>query len=338
VVQNQVPSRPHRLIIDCDPGNGIRGSDIDDGIAIALALAAKDQLSLEMVTVVAGNTAVDDGYRVARTLLAALGVAVPVHVGAARGLMESPEPWVSRRARLDVPAEVMAAWDGVPAPDDHPVPVGDDAAGAIVRAVAAAPGEITLVAVGPLTNVAHALGRRPELAHELAGIVVMGGVFHVPGFLQELNFAMDPEAADVVMGSGAKITLVPLDTTVRTRLLPEVLEGWARMNSPLTDYLTVTARPWMRLTAYRDGRPGCYLHDPLAVAHFLDPKVGSYQEMVVGVELHGSLTRGRAVGWDPARVHLASGLRLPERAPIDVMVDVDNDRLVQLLTDAFASW
>lgn len=337
-MQNQVPSRPRRLIIDCDPGNGMKGSDIDDGIAIALALAAQDQISLEMVTVVAGNTAVDDGYRVARTLLAALGADIPVHVGAARGLVEPPEPWSSRRARTDIPAEVMAAWDDVPAPGDYAVPIDDDAAGAIVRAAAAAPGEITLVAVGPLTNVAHALGRRPELAHELAEIVVMGGVFHVPGFLQELNFAMDPEAADVVMGSGAKVTLVPLDTTTRTRLLPEVLEGWARMKSPLTDYLTATTRPWLQLTGYRDGRPGCYLHDPLAMAHLLDPQVGTYQDMVVGVELHGTLTRGRAVGWDPARTLLAAGLRLPERAPIRVMIDVDNDRLVQMLTDAFRSW
>ncbi|MEV0385903.1 nucleoside hydrolase [Nonomuraea sp. NPDC050643] len=321
-----------RVIIDCDPGNTIPASDVDDGLALGLALAAPE-VTLEAVTVVAGNTPRDVGVAVARDLLARAGADdVPVFPGAAAPLVEDPAPW---RADLDRRRDTEQArdlWHGIATAP--PVPVGEPVAAAeIVRRVAAAPGEIHLVAVGPLTNVAQALALRPELASELASLTIMGGAFAVRGLLQELNFGYDPEAAHVVLTSGAPITLVPYDVTRLTSFTLADLDRLAG-HGPLADYLTETTRPWVRWVAEARGLPGCYLHDPLAVAVLLEPGLATRQRVRVDVELRGALTRARPIAWDASgQVQRATGLRLPDIEPIDVLDGVNNDRLVSYLVD-----
>ncbi|GAA3534424.1 nucleoside hydrolase [Nonomuraea rosea] len=323
-----------RLIIDCDPGNTVPASDVDDGLALGLALA-DPAVTLEAVTVVAGNTARDVGVAVARDLLDRAGAAqVPVFPGAAAPLVEDPAPW---RADLDGRRDTERARDlwrdvppATPVEDGGGPPV---AAAEIVRRVAAAPGEIHLVAVGPLTNVAHALQLRPALAAELASLTIMGGAFAVPGLLQELNFGYDPEAAHIVLTSGAPITLVPYDVTGRTSLTPADVERLAA-GGPLARYLADTTRPWVRWVAEARGLPGCHLHDPLAVAVLLDPSLATRRHVRVDVELRGTLTRGRPIAWDASgHVQRATGLRVPDIDAIDVLDGVDNDRLVAYLIE-----
>ncbi len=104
-----------RIIIDCDPGNGIPGANIDDGLALALAIAAP-QIALEMITTVAGNTPVDVGYAVARDLITQLDIPVAVYRGASRALLEDPQPW---REKLDHGVDqfgLRQLWSNVPAP------------------------------------------------------------------------------------------------------------------------------------------------------------------------------------------------------------------------------
>ncbi|MEU6714355.1 nucleoside hydrolase [Nonomuraea sp. NPDC046802] len=323
-----------RMIIDCDPGNSIPASDIDDGLALGLALAAPG-VTLEAVTVVAGNTPRDVGVAVARDLLARAGAHdVPIFPGAAAPLVEDPAPW---RADLDGRRDTEAAralWRDV-VPSSPVDGTGEPSAAVeIVRRVAASPGEIHLVAVGPLTNVAHALQLRPQLAAELASLTIMGGGFAVPDLLQELNFGYDPEAAHLVLTSGAPITLVPYDVTRLTTLTLGDIEPLAGVG-PLADYLAETTRPWIRWVSEARGLPGCHLHDPLAVAALLDPGLVTKRRTRAAVELHGTLTRGRPIAW--TRPLRATGLRIPDVEPIDVVDSVDNDRLVAFLVDTLVS-
>jgi inosine-uridine nucleoside N-ribohydrolase len=318
-----------RVILDCDPGNGIPVTDIDDGLALGLLLAS-DEIDLELVTIVSGNTHRDTGYRVARTMLEEVGADVPVLPGAATALLEPQEAWDARRERARVDPISAPFWDGVQPPRDHPLPARADAAAEIAERVAAAPGEITIVAVGPLTNIAHALSLHPGLADEVAEIVVMGGAFDVDGYLQELNFGIDPEAAHQVLSSGAPVTLVPLDVTIRTALRLRDVERLGRAGTPLARYLAETTEPWVRHVERARDREGCALHDPLAAALLLDWGIARIERCTVDVELAG-LTRARPIRWDADGVRLATGVQVPTHAPVDVVVDVDNDALVELL-------
>lgn len=319
-----------RVIIDCDPGNGIPAADIDDGLAIGLALASPE-VELEAITVVAGNTPRDDGVSIACTMLSRVGVDVPVYAGAVTPLVEDPYPWRSvMDARRDQPL-AAELWKDVERPSTDLTPAGGDAVDQLVERISAAPGEITLFAVGPLTNVAQALGRRPELAREVKRIVIMGGAFAVPNLLQELNFGYDPEAARKVLTSGAPVTVVPFDVTRLTTLLPEHVERLAGAGTPLATYLADTCRPWVRWIQQARELAGCHLHDPLAVASILAPELVTSHRQLVDVELRGTLTRARPIGWDPGNDGHANGLRLPDLEPIDVVTDVDNDAFVEFL-------
>ncbi|MBF8194260.1 nucleoside hydrolase, partial [Nonomuraea sp. K274] len=214
-----------------------------------------------------------------------------------------------------------------------PDPTAPTASAEIVRRVAAAPGEIHLVAVGPLTNVAHAFRLRPSLPEELASLTIMGGAFAVPDMLQELNFGYDPEAAHAVLTSGAPTTLVPYDVTRLTSLILADVDRLAGAN-PLADHLAATTRPWVRWVSDDRGLPGCHLHDPLAVAVLLEPGLATRHRARVSVELRGALTRARPIAWAAAgQVRRATGLRVPDVEPIDVLDGVDNDRLVTYLID-----
>ncbi|WP_162606205.1 nucleoside hydrolase [Jiangella asiatica] len=318
-----------RVILDCDPGNGVPVTDVDDGLALGL-LIASDDIDLELVTIVSGNTHRDVGYRVARTMLDAVGAVVPVHLGAVTALVEPEEPWATRRMAKDHDDSSVQLWADLRPPREHPLPARADAAAEIAARVAAAPGEITIVAVGPLTNVAHALALHPGLAEDVAEIIVMGGAFDVPGYLQELNFGIDPEAARQVLTSGASVTLVPLDVTITTALrLPDV-DRLAAAGTPVAAYLAETTAPWIRHVERSREREGCPLHDPLAAALLLDRDLVRLERCTVDVELTG-LTRSRPIRWDADHLRLAAGLDVPEHAPIDVVVEADNARLVELL-------
>ncbi|WP_431277829.1 nucleoside hydrolase [Leifsonia poae] len=332
------PAPEHRrLIIDCDPGNGMPAADIDDGLALALAVARTDLFSLEAITVVSGNTHRDVGYAVASEFVARLGLDTPVYAGAERALLEPPHPWRERQDANELRPDVVRAWVGVQRPAS--VSVGSpDAAVRIVELVRAEPGAFTIVAIGPLTNIAMAIELEPRLPELVRDIVIMGGAFDVPGFLQELNFGIDPEASHIVLTSGAPITLVPLDTTSQTLFTHADLDRLLHNPNPVAQYVVETTRPWIDYAAAWRNIDGCLLHDPLTVALLIDPDIAEYEDRIVDVELSGTLTRGRAIWWTAENLRLHVGLRVPESLrPIRVATRVDNARLVELLLSAFAS-
>jgi inosine-uridine nucleoside N-ribohydrolase len=324
-----------RLVIDCDPGNGIPGADVDDGLALALALRSPE-VELEAVTVVAGNVPVERGVACALEILQVADAPfVPVHRGADRPLVADPRQWREQLdARRDDPL-AQTLWRDVRSFARRGRPeAATPAAQALVEHVRARPGEVTVLAVGPLTNVATAMLLDPEWANDVARIVMMGGAFDAPNVLQELNTSYDPEATHIVLSSAAPVTMVPLDVTLQTFLRLDDVDTLDRAGTALAGYLAQTTRPWVSWLAARFGRDGCPLHDPLAMVAILDPAAVTTRTACVGIELSGTLTRGRTVSWAPADSHsLHAGLRLPDVRPVTIADGVDNARFLPLLLD-----
>lgn len=273
-----------RIILDTDVAMGAPGSDIDDGFAIALAVA-EPELDLELVTTVDGNTDVRSATALATDLLRRLEHPAPVVQGAAGPIMD---PWRPREAAIS-PAAV---------PDPGPRRAAQEICDRILRA----PGELTLVAIGPLTNVATAMLLEPSIARAVREIVVMGGYFfgqqndaRVPG---EFNIWADPEAAQIVLRSGAELRFVGLDVTYQVRMTQEQSAAMAASDRPFGAFAGECALGWIE--TLRERYPASkthgsfHLHDPLAVAAVVRPELIDWRPAHVRVALDG-VARGITV-------------------------------------------
>ncbi|KAA8669584.1 MULTISPECIES: nucleoside hydrolase [Pantoea] len=320
-----------RLIIDCDPGNGIAGANTDDGLALALALASR-ALAVELITTVSGNTPSAVGARVAKDLLQRLGLNIPVVQGALQALREDPAPW---RARLDNVADPALGelWRGVRQPQMVAAD-GNDAAGVMGQLICDNPGEFTLVAIGPLTNVAQALQRYPQMADSVAEIVIMGGVFALDDYIKDTNFGLDPEAAHQVLHSGATITLVPMDATTQTLLTHQDLTRLTACDHPLPQFVRETLRPWIDYSIRTRHLPGCWIHDALVIAWLLNQRVADGVDYHVDIELRPGATRGKTWRYrTPLRLDV--GVPADAGALVHVMQNVNNPLLLEVIEQTF---
>lgn len=291
------------VLLDLDLAMGAPGSDIDDGFALALAVA-DPEIDLRLVTTVSGNTDAATATTLTLELLDRLGAgSVAVHQGATRALLHP----AARFGRLPegVPPRSPAPGHGVLA---------------LIEAVLAAPGELTLVAVGPLTNVAMAMLLEPAFAESLGDLVIMGGVFagatgsaDLPG---EFNVWSDPAAARIVLQSGRMATWVGLDVTRRVRLSRREAEGMAADAHPFTAFAGRYSVAWIdHLKATADpATESCPLHDPLAVAAVSRPELLTFAEVNLDVQLDG-VTRGVMV----------AGHRTSAERPVNARIAVDVD-------------
>lgn len=278
---------PCRMILDVDTG-------IDDAMAIFFALHRKN-IVLEAVTTTFGNIDVAGATRNTLQILELAGRGdIPVASGAARALTR---PFVRGAVHIHGANGV----GDVVLPEPSARPLEEHASDLIIRMARAHPGALTLCPVGPLTNIALALARAPEIAGMLREIVVMGGtLFHpgVPGIpspMADANFWNDPEAARIVLRSGARITLVGMDVTMQTLLTPAMTDTIAQAGGAAATMMRIAR---FYVDAYRQQYPGiagCGLHDPLAVAVAEDASLVSTEAMQVDVELAGELTRGQMV-------------------------------------------
>jgi purine nucleosidase len=281
----------HRIIVDTDVAMGAPGSDIDDGFALALAVDLADQ-RLELVTTVNGNTDVDTSTLLALDLLRRLGRSdVPVVKGAGAPLL---------RPVHDHPARDRVA--GVRERLGHRSPAPGRAATAIIDHIMANPGEITLVAIGPLTNVAVAMALEPAITTAVKQIIVMGGVFlrttyalSMPG---EFNVWVDPEAAAIVLNSGAPLRFIGLDVTLQVQLDRADADRLRATGRPFASYAGECAHAW--IDYLRSAYPGrgfdsAPMHDPLAVAVVSRPQLVTWRPARVEVEYCSSITRGVTV-------------------------------------------
>lgn len=326
-----------RIVIDCDPGNGIAGANVDDGLALALALAA-DSIKLELITIVAGNTPRDTGFQVAHQLMQELNQSIPVVKGAAQALLEPAAPW---REQLDNNVRkqgLLSLWDNLPPLpplNDHSAP---HAAQAIGELVCNNPGEITVVAIGPLTNIAHTIQLYPDFARSVAEIVIMGGVFQLDSYLKDTNFAVDPEAAKIVIESGANITLAPLDVTTQTLLTHQDLDKFQSFANPLADFIVRTSRPWMDYSIQTRQLAGCWIHDVLCVAKLIDESIVTSSPYIVDVSTAHDCTRASSRRWKEGALRLTVGMPPVSHQPVNVMEQVDNQRLLEIIFNALGQY
>lgn len=275
-----------RIILDTDPG-------IDDALALFLALATP-QIQLEAVTTVSGNVPVDHTTRNALTLLTLAGrTDIPVARGCSVPLVR---PLVDA---AHVHGDNGLGNVAFPAPTAQPVNI--HAVDLIIERVMHAPGEITLVAIGPLTNLALAVRKEPALASYVREVVIMGGALQVPGNVtptSEFNVYADPESAHIVLQAGWPLRLVSLDVTTKATLSSADIATLAQRNTPVTSAIKQMMAFYFETFAPRSGHSDSFhMHDPLALASVFQPDLISWEATYVDVELQGKLTFGQTVSY-----------------------------------------
>jgi inosine-uridine nucleoside N-ribohydrolase len=304
------------VLLDCDPGH-------DDAMAIVLA-AASPLIDLLGITTVAGNQTLPKTTLNARRICTVAGItAVPIAAGRARPLHGA------LRAAADIHGET-----GLDGPEFGEPTVGVEPVGAVEflrRMILETDRPVTLVATGPLTNVAALLLAHPEVAGRLHEIVTMGGSTERGNVTPcaEFNVHTDPEAADIVLRSGLPVTMCGLNVTHQALVTPDVLNRIAAPGTPLAricvGLLTFFTGSYRRVYGF-DAPP---LHDPVAVARVIDPAVVPVVTANVAVELAGTHTRGATV----VDLHRVTG-RVPNAR---VAIGLDAGRFWDLMVTAVAA-
>jgi purine nucleosidase len=292
---------PRRIILDCDPGH-------DDAMAILLAQGTPE-LELAAITTVAGNHPLELTTLNALRVCELAGIrGVPVAAGCASPLL-----------RQLVTASHIHGVSGLEGhtwapPSLHAV--SEHAVDLITDLVMSSPGEIALVAVGPLTNLAVALRREPRLAERVREVVLMGGSYTRGNVTPaaEFNIFVDPEAAAVVFEAGWPLTMVGLDVTERALAGEQVLQRIASLGTPVSTAIVGLLRFYAERQFRETGSLEPPVHDPCAVARVARPELLEQRPARVGIELAGRLTTGMTVTdfrpspERPANASVATGL------------------------------
>lgn len=309
---------PRRLLIDTDPGQ-------DDGIAILLALASPAEIEVLGLIAVAGNVPLGRTATNACKLLEIAGRSdIPVFAGCPRPLMRDPvtAEHVHGPSGLDGPAfpeptMALQATHGV----DHLIDV--------LRG--APPASVTLGMLGPLTNLAMALVKAPDIVRGIEEIVLMGGAYFEVGNITpaaEFNIYVDPEAAAIVIACGAPITMMPLDLTHQVLSTPDRLARIAAVGTRCAQAAVEMLRFSETFDFKKYGWAGAPLHDPNVIAYLIDPTLYTGRTINVTIETASPLTRGMTV---------ADYWGVTDRpANVTYMRTADADRFYALLTTRLA--
>jgi len=243
-------------VIDTDPAISIFGADVDDALAIFLALNS-DEIEVDGITTVFGNTNVDATFRIANEILSVAGrTNIPVYKGA-----------------------YNATWLGV----------RTKAVQYLIDQIMEHPGEITLVTLAPLTNVATAFLLEPRLIENLKAILMMGGLFFrsnskVPFLQSEFNFSRDSRATKMVLEKYIDTTIVGLDLTTQVVFKDENFRALQRANTPITKYITKHTKSWLALNKLLMSG-GFNPHDPIAIAYLLQKSLFKLVKGTVEVQV-----------------------------------------------------
>ncbi len=304
----------HRIIIDTDPGQ-------DDAAAILMALGSPE-IEVLALTCVAGNVPLPMVTRNARMVAELAGRRdLPVHAGCDAPLM-----------RPLVTAEHVHGQTGLDGPvlPEPTMPLAEGhAVDAIVSLLREAPaGTITICALGPLTNLATALERAPDIAGRIRRIVLMGGAYFEVGNITpaaEFNIYVDPQAADIVFRAGVPITVLPLDVTHKALVTPERAQAFRDLGTPVGIAMAEMTSFSERFDIAKYGSTGAPLHDPCVIGWLLRPDLFRGREINVEVEVTSELTMGMTV---------ADWWGVTDRAPNALFIgDIDADGFFGLLTE-----
>jgi len=285
--QSHPRTNPARVIIDTDPG-------VDDALALLLAMRSPE-LKIEGLTPVAGNVPLELGLPNAlRMVEISARTDIPVAAGARVPLV--------RRLVTATYAHGENGLGGAVFPEPILSPITLPAAEFIRQTVRNHPGEVTLLTIGPLTNVATALNADPDLASLVQGLVMMGGSLSGGNITPaaEFNIYVDPEAARIVFQSGIPVTMIGLDVTRKTSLTDEHVRQLEAGQNPVSQAAAKIARNAINHNREQGFLVGPNMHDPLAVAAFLDPSLLRFKDYYIDVETTGELTAGETLGYSPS--------------------------------------
>ncbi|MEQ5870571.1 nucleoside hydrolase [Sagittula sp. NFXS13] len=308
-------TQPRKIIIDTDPGQ-------DDAVAILLALASPEDLDVIGITTVAGNVPLDLTTRNARIICELAGKPqTRIFAGCDRPL-----------AHELVTAEHVHGKTGLDGPvlPDPTMPVEDQhAVDFLIETLRNEPeGSVRLCPLGPLTNIATALQKAPDIAPRIAEIVLMGGAYFEVGNITptaEFNIFVDPHAAEIVFKCGAPITVLPLDVTHKALVTKQRNDAFRALNSPVGTAVALMTDFFERFDIAKYGSEGAPLHDPCVIGYLLAPHMFSGRHINVEIETQSPLTMGMTV---------ADWWGVTDRPPnANFIGDLEADQFFDLLTD-----
>ena len=307
-----------KIIIDTDPGQ-------DDAVAILLALASPGEIELLGLTCVAGNVPLDLTSLNARKICELAGFPdVKIFAGCDRPL-----------GRDLVTAEHVHGQTGLDGPDlpDPVMPLQDThAVDFIIDTLRSEPtGTVTLCPIGPLTNIATAFNKAPDVIDRVQDIVLMGGAYFEVGNMTptaEFNIYVDPQAADIVFRSGVPITVLPLDVTHKALVTQPRNDAFRALGTPVGIAVAQMTEFFERYDREKYGSDGAPLHDPCVTAYLIRPDLFTGRHVNVQVETTSELTMGMTV---------ADWWGVTDRAPNAYFIgDLDADGFFSLLTERLA--
>lgn len=295
---------PKRIIIDTDPG-------VDDALTFLLALASPE-IHLEALTTVQGNVTLEKATRNALSVLEMANIShIPIAQGCSHPLVKAPH--ISSGA---VHGSSGLGQANLPEPKSQAIET--HAVDYLIERFLAEPNEISLFAIGPLTNVALAIRKEPRIVTAIRELVIMGGAIRSGGNmspLAEFNIHEDPHAAHVVFQSGIPITLIPLDATYKCLLTPADIKRLNKVDSPIARFIRDAMADYMAFYQQYEGFAGCALHDPLTLATILAPELLTLEEQYVSVDISGGVSTGKTFAdfmkvWKkPANMQVALDVR-----------------------------
>jgi purine nucleosidase len=306
----------HQIIIDTDPG-------VDDAHAILMAYAYPN-IKVEAILTVNGNVGVDRTTANACTILDMLGKDTPIYRGCSAPLVLSAGENASHVHGMD-------GLGGADFPPSKRKVETMHASQALVSMANASPGKMTLVCIGPLTNIAVALKLDPDLPEKIKDLVVMGGAIYsrgnTPNISAEFNTYTDPEAAHMVFESWPEFKLVSWETTMAHGFSGSLVEKWFAMNTPQAQFFKKTNQKVIEYITNILGRKMLFAADALAMSVAIEPSIVKKSEQhALTVELNGRFTRGQTtVDWMDMS-------KKPKKA--NIILEVDQERFIQLMENA----
>ncbi len=307
-----------RVIIDTDPG-------IDDALAILL-LAASPEISLEAITVTHGNTTAAKCLANALQLVELAGLTdVPVALGASNPLVR--ELGIAEETHGDgglgyavLPASTRAVYP------KHAVDL-------IIELIHKFPNEITLLCIGPMTNVALAIRRDPSIIPLVKRVVSMAGTIHYPGNAtpsSEYNVFCDPHAYDIVVRAGFDLTVIPLDVTYQCLFQKKHIARMTSARPEIVDFIDDSTRFYMEFHDEYQNIDGCAINDPLAAAFLIRPELVELVDYHMTVELSGKHAKAKTSVDHFKAMGFAPNTKVAMKVKVDAFMDFFIERINSL--------
>lgn len=311
-----------RYIIDCDPGH-------DDAVAILLAASALD---IAGVTTVYGNASIESTTRNAVDFLDFAGLDIPVFRGSGAPL---------RRPRTHANVHGQSGLDGAELPKSQRQPSAMEAIEFIAQQVSRSPGAISIIATGPLTNLARVLAKYPHIEPGIASLSIMGGTAGRGNTtpVAEFNAFSDPEALDAVLASSIPMHMIGYDLTSGIGLADHHIARLEGSGLRVATYVGKVMRFYRERQIAVTGLDIAPQHDACAVQPYLAPHLARHTECRAAVELNGTLTAGMVV-FDRRPEQTQRSLPSPfaNRRPVRLCTALSSDGMIDLIMDAVLSY